>query len=47
MANYSHARISFDQAIGKTLETSGISVEEAVKGSLTSVVSKPAPEVKR
>ena len=46
MANYSHARIAFDQAIGRTLEANSISVEEAMKGALTSVVSKPAPEVK-
>ncbi len=46
MANYSHARISFDQAIGRTLEINGVSVEEAMKGSVNSIVSKPAPEVK-
>jgi outer membrane protein TolC len=47
MANYSHARIAFDQAIGRTLETNGVSVAEAMQGSLTSVISKPAPEVKQ
>lgn len=46
MANYSHARIAFDQAIGRTLEANSISVEEAMKGALSSIVSKPGPEVK-
>ncbi len=32
MANYTHAKIAFDQAVGQTLETNGISLEEAAKG---------------
>jgi outer membrane protein len=32
MANYSHARIAFDQAMGKTLEVNHISMAEAVAG---------------
>jgi outer membrane protein TolC len=46
MANYSHARIAFEQAVGRTLSANNVSVEEAMQGALTSVVSKPAPEVK-
>jgi outer membrane protein len=32
LANYTHARIAFDEAVGQTLETNSISLEEAVKG---------------
>jgi outer membrane protein len=32
LANYTHARIAFDEAIGQTLETNSISLEEAVRG---------------
>jgi len=32
MANYTHAKIGFDQAVGQTLETNGISLEEATAG---------------
>jgi outer membrane protein len=32
MANYTHAKIAFDEAVGQTLETNGISIEEAAKG---------------
>ena len=32
MANYSHARIAFDQAVGNTLETNHISIDEARAG---------------
>ncbi len=34
MANYTHARISFDQALGNTLEVNHISLDEAMKGRL-------------
>jgi outer membrane protein TolC len=34
MANYTHARISFDQALGTTLEVNHISLDEAMKGRL-------------
>jgi outer membrane protein len=33
MANYTHARIAFDQAIGDTLEMNHISLDEALAGS--------------
>jgi outer membrane protein TolC len=32
MANYSHARIAFDQAVGNTLETNHVSIDEAKAG---------------
>jgi outer membrane protein TolC len=32
MANYTHAKIGFDQAVGRTLEENHISLEEAVSG---------------
>ena len=32
MANYTHAKISFDQALGRTLEVNHISIEEAASG---------------
>jgi outer membrane protein TolC len=38
MANYTHARITFDQALGTTLETNSISLDEALAGH----VSRPS-----
>jgi outer membrane protein len=35
MANYTHARISFDQALGNTLDVNHISLDEAMKGRLS------------
>jgi outer membrane protein TolC len=32
MANYSHARIAFDQAVGTTLEVNHVSIDEAKAG---------------
>ena len=34
MANYTHARISFDQALGRTLEVNHVSMAEAVSGKV-------------
>ena len=34
MANYTHARIAFDQAMGRTLEVNHISMQEAVAGQV-------------
>ena len=34
MANYTHARIAFDQALGRTLEVNHVSIEEALKGQV-------------
>ena len=47
MANYSHARISYDVALGRTLDVSGVVVDEALKGQMTSIVSKPRAEEKQ
>ena len=41
MANYTHAKIAFDQAVGQTLETLGISIEEATSGHVARVSSIP------
>ena len=41
MANYTHARIAFDQALGNTLDVNGISVADALAGHMG-----PASEVK-
>ena len=32
MANYSHARIALDQALGQTLEVNHMSLDEAIAG---------------
>jgi outer membrane protein TolC len=32
MANYTHAKIAFDQAVGRTLDVNHIAFEEAVSG---------------
>jgi outer membrane protein len=40
MANYSHARIAYDQALGKTLDVNHISLDEAVKGRVS---APPSP----
>lgn len=34
MANYTHARIAFDQALGRTLEVNRVTVQEALKGQM-------------
>jgi outer membrane protein len=34
MANYTHARIAFDEAVGQTLEVNRISMEEATDGKV-------------
>ena len=49
MANYTHAKIAFDQAIGQTLEVNDISIEEARAGQVAHASSIPAavPEPRR
>jgi outer membrane protein TolC len=42
LANYSHARIAFDQAIGTTLEVNNISVNEALLGRVSRPSELPA-----
>jgi outer membrane protein len=42
MANYTHARISFDQAVGRTLDVNHVSMEEAASGRVTRESILPA-----
>ncbi len=42
LANYSHARIAFDQAMGTTLEVNQISIDEAVSGRVARKSVLPA-----
>ena len=46
MANYTHARISLDQALGRTLEVNGVSVSEAMSGKLARPSTLPADAVR-
>jgi outer membrane protein len=41
MANYSHARIALDQALGRTLDVNHISMDEAMSGKARTVSSIP------
>lgn len=41
MANYTHARIAFDDAVGHTLDVNGISLEEAATGKVARESSLP------
>jgi outer membrane protein len=49
MANYTHARIAFDQAVGQTLDLNNISIEEARRGEVArqSVIPESVPEKKQ
>jgi outer membrane protein TolC len=49
MANYTHAKIGFDSAMGRTLEVNHVSMEEAVRGYVQreSVLPPTLPEVKK
>lgn len=49
MANYTHARVAFDEAIGQTLDKNGISIEEAAAGHVVRQSSIPTnvPEEKK
>lgn len=42
MANYTHARIALDQALGRTLEVNNVSLGEALKGQLATPSTLPA-----
>jgi len=46
MANYSHARIALDQALGDTLEINHISLDEALSGHVAAAPSPVPAEVK-
>jgi outer membrane protein TolC len=43
MANYTHAKIAFDQAVGQTLDVNGISMEEAAAGRVARESEIPSP----
>jgi outer membrane protein TolC len=49
MANYTHAKIGFDAAMGRTLEVNHVSMEEAARGHVQreSVLPPSLPEVKK
>ena len=42
MANYTHARIAFDFAVGQTLEVNHVSMDEAISGSVARESTLPA-----
>jgi hypothetical protein len=42
MANYTHAKIAFDDALGRTLEVNNVSMEEAQSGRVQRDSSIPA-----
>jgi outer membrane protein len=42
LANYTHARISYDQAMGTTLETNNVSIDEAMAGRISRPSTLPA-----
>jgi outer membrane protein len=42
MANYTHAQIALDQALGNTLEINEVSIDEALKGQVAQVSVLPA-----
>ncbi len=42
MANYTHARAAFDDALGNTLDVNGVSMEEAESGHVARLSSIPA-----
>ena len=42
MANYTHARIALDQALGTTLDVNDVSVDEALKGQVSQASALPA-----
>lgn len=42
MANYTHARIALEQALGTTLEVNHVSVDEALKGTVSQPSTLPA-----
>ena len=39
MANYTHARIQFDQALGQTLDINQVSITEAMTGKVAAAPS--------
>jgi outer membrane protein len=47
MANFTHAQIALDQALGRTLEVHNVSVEDALRGNAGTAAVRTAPEVKQ
>ena len=49
MANYTHARVAFDEAVGQTLDVNGVSMDEAALGHVARESTIPAdlPGVKK
>jgi outer membrane protein TolC len=49
MANYTHAKIAFDMAMGRTLDVNRISMQEAVDGHVgrESIIPESLPDEKR
>jgi len=47
MANFTHARISFDLSVGRTLEVNKVSVEDAMRGQAAMAPSALPKEEKR
>ncbi len=48
MANYTHAKIAFDEAVGQTLDVNNISMEEAAAGRVAreSAIPESLPQGK-
>src|SRR5579872_5339349 len=46
MANYMHAKVAFDQALGRTLDANGVSMEEATTGQVARQSLVPASTTK-
>ena len=48
MANYTHAKIAFDQALGQTLDVNGISIDDAREGKVarSSTIPAQSPETR-
>jgi hypothetical protein len=42
IANFTHARIAYDDALGKTLEVNNVVVSDALKGRVATISSLPA-----
>jgi hypothetical protein len=42
LANYTHAKIAFDEAVGQTLDANNISMEEATAGRVARESAIPA-----
>ena len=49
MANYTHAKIAFDQAVGQTLDVNHVSMQDAASGHVArqSIIPETVPEVKK